>query len=654
MASNKIERIDKELFKNLTGAVYLGLNKNYVKELESNQFDYMTLLRTVDLGCNQLTILKSYTFSNSNLMEVYLEENRIDTVESKAFCNLENLHLIDFTNNKLKFLRAESFENIENLTELKEINLIGNDQIESIDVITLYNLIQMELKRFNFVKENLNIYKQIKIKGIDFFPGGFKRIAKNEFVNKLVKLAYDINFSHLFACALLLRVALHIDNEERNDEFKKCLLAYFSTYTETKKFSGFHDTNFTSYGKARMFIESYLRSLGADIIFESFLKLDCQVFPILIHFDWDIYESNMMINYLRDKKFEKFEKLLKRFVDLNKEPVKSDAYYLLVNAFFWSDVEKKETIFNFIINNATDSEKYTQNYLLELIFGLKGLFLKSDNFLKCFDYLGLRTNLDEENLEKIDIDIYKTLIYLENSTKCLIYPIARLESMKTLYFLLQDNKQIELWSEYSMDECIQENMDNISNNTLKQILDKYLALGVEKIKPLKLSVKSIESLARRNDSYLFKTFLDKTQVLNEKDSSQIEKFEIFKKNLRDSVNSCLNIAMKNDAERIAEFLLDKIIELKINDFDRPIITYATLKKMFEMKWWKEIERIFDSFESEDDQSVIEKDETCQMSDMEENVQVLVQDFSSQKTAGNSLNDKDELELDYLLGKHCFV
>ena len=71
--------------------------------------------------------------------------------------------------------------------------------------------------------------------------------------------------------------------------------------------------------------------------------------------------------------------------------------------------------------------------------------------------------------------------------------------------------------------------------------------------------------------------------------------ENFKASLRNATNSCLIISMENKNPRIAEFLIDKIIELNINNYESKIVEYETLSKLFEMEWWTEIEKIFDSF-----------------------------------------------------------
>ena len=137
-------------------------------------------------------------------IKINLEANRIETIESKAFWNLESLKSINLTNNKIKCLRSAALFDFDSINCLEEINLTGNGHIEFIDLKTLFNLIK------TLDTHNTGAYKKIKIKEIDFFPDGLNKIT-DEFVNDLVKVAFNINFSSLFAAALLLKVAIHLD-----------------------------------------------------------------------------------------------------------------------------------------------------------------------------------------------------------------------------------------------------------------------------------------------------------------------------------------------------------------------------------------------------------------------------------------------------------
>ena len=159
--------------------------------------------------------------------------------------------------------------------------------------------------------------------------------------------------------------------------------------------------------------------------------------------------------------------------------------------------------------------------------------------------------------------------------------------------LLSQDIQNDAWSRSSLDVIIKET--GVSNNTVKKIVDKYLCLSIEERTPFKLAHESIKMLAQRDDSYLFKTLLDNTKVIDAKKSAQINDFERFKECLKNSTNDCLKIAMDNNNERIAEFLIDKLIELNINDFDKKIITYDTFARLFCMQWFTEIEKILNSF-----------------------------------------------------------
>ena len=158
--------------------------------------------------------------------------------------------------------------------------------------------------------------------------------------------------------------------------------------------------------------------------------------------------------------------------------------------------------------------------------------------------------------------------------------------------MLKDKNQVKLLAklpsiedkESPLEKIIQD-IDRIKINTIKQVMDKYIGLNVELRVPIRLNSKSIEHLAKRNEAYLFKIFLDNTRILDEKSSAQLVNFDNFKLNLRNSMNQCLKITTHQNNERIAEFLIDKIIELNINDYKNQIIEYETLAKLFELNWW---------------------------------------------------------------------
>jgi hypothetical protein len=114
------------------------------------------------------------------------------------------------------------------------------------------------------------------------------------------------------------------------------------------------------------------------------------------------------------------------------------------------------------------------------------------------------------------------------------------------------------------------------------------------------------------------------------------KVDEFKENLRNAFDSCLKIFMKNFNE--AEALIEKIIELEINDYEAPIIKYDTLVAMFEIRWWKAIERIFDSFVS----SGYSNNDSLNFSEELDEVIVKANETTDKKS-NHSFEIKNELE-----------
>ncbi len=321
------------------------------------------------------------------------------------------------------------------------------------------------------------------------------------------------------------------------------------------------------------------------------------MFTILDKFSLS-FESDILVNYIKRREYTKFDELIKRFLILSKEPIRSNSYFILLNCILWTD-DVNGTLFDYVLNGEILSEKYSKKDLLESLLSLNGHYYNSE----CkSEYIQFTPHI-EATLKRNNYEIYRTLLYSKNQRNCLIYSIASYgSSNRQLSFLLKDKNQLKILASLSsvkekespLERIIQD-IDGINNNTIKQIIDKYLDLDIELRVPIRLNSKSIEFLAKRNEASLFKIVLDNTQVLDQKSSDQLVNFNNFKLNLRNSTNQCLKIALEQNNERIAELLIDKIINLNINDYKNQIIEYETLAKLFEMKWWTEIEKIFDSF-----------------------------------------------------------
>jgi hypothetical protein len=497
------------------------------------------------LSYNNIKIIPSHTFSGlKKLKKVFLTKNKVESIESKAFWDLPSLEEIQLAYNQIKFLRSEAFGDFKEMPNLSTIELKGSDQIESIDLITLINLNKLD-------KDNVNILKTIKTKDVDYFTGGFNKITE-ELIDAQIRVSFEINFTKFFAIGLLLKSAIFMDRYGGCEDHKQQVQCYLRTFEEQEEFDGFkdllnhrNDEEFTEATKE--YIISFLKKkLVKDIFYHTLIHGVSEMFTILDKFSLS-FESDILVNYIKRREYTKFDELIKRFLILSKEPIKNNSYFILLNCILWTD-DENGTLFEYVLNGEILSEKYSKKDLLESLLSLNGHYSECKS-----EYIQFTPHI-EATLKRNNYEIYRTLLYSKNQRNCLIYSIASYGSNnRQLTFLLKDKNQLKILASLSsvnetespLERIIQD-IDGISNNTIKQIIDKYLDIDTELRVPVRLNSKSIEFLAKRNEAYLFKILLDNTKVLDEKSSKQLVNFNNFKINIRNATNQSLRIALEQN------------------------------------------------------------------------------------------------------------
>lgn len=159
--SNKLKTLQVGLFRKLKQLSLLSLSENELTELEIGAFDGLSALKKLNLHKNQLSSLDENIFEPifEKLEVLFLSSNYLSEVNSKilrGFCNLTELGM---QNNKLTRIEANTFKG---LTQLKRLhlhnNLISDIHPESFDyfdetikVITLFN---NETVYMSFVRDN--------------------------------------------------------------------------------------------------------------------------------------------------------------------------------------------------------------------------------------------------------------------------------------------------------------------------------------------------------------------------------------------------------------------------------------------------------------------------------------------------------------------
>ncbi|KAK2859707.1 hypothetical protein Q5P01_004327 [Channa striata] len=127
LSANKISRIQRSDFDNLSQLENLELNRNFISQLEIGAFTGLTKLKKLNLNNNKLFELGENLFKGlANLTELRVNSNRIKTVASTAFESLGNLKLLDISRNKLCHITMVHLI-LQHLPRLRELFIRSND-----------------------------------------------------------------------------------------------------------------------------------------------------------------------------------------------------------------------------------------------------------------------------------------------------------------------------------------------------------------------------------------------------------------------------------------------------------------------------------------------------------------------------------------------
>ena len=483
VSSNKLEKINEKTLRGLDNLQEIDLENNQIDFIE---FKGLNNLTKISLSYNRMKTINARAFLDlANISDIVLKHNKIEKLETNAFKDLANLTRVDLSFNKLKTIDPEAIGLYKDLKKIENVILFGN-QIETIDFITFIKLIRLN-------KKNINHFKMLKINNINFFPEGLEKLNQN-LVDELVQFSLQNNLSKYFCVGLMLKCGLYLDEYRSTDAHKQILEYIFAVkFTENSEFKGFtefvdliheDETKNTHIDDVKRFILTYLTDdLEDDIYYKTLMQSESEMFSVLTEFGL-VFKNDILINYLKTKQFSKFEDLINQFLFLNKQPIKSNAYFILLNSLFWtvSNNNLTQTLFDYLLNTEISIKKYTTSYLLDLIFSLNGVYF---NTTVSSEYLNLSAEANV-SLKYNDYDIFKSIIFTFNQEKCLIHFIAALNfNQNILDYLLKIKSQLKLIcedyekeGETPLEKILNET--KIANNVVKVVVDKYLTLAIEK------------------------------------------------------------------------------------------------------------------------------------------------------------------------------
>uniref|UniRef100_T1GD01 TIR domain-containing protein n=1 Tax=Megaselia scalaris TaxID=36166 RepID=T1GD01_MEGSC len=182
LSNNLITAIESQVFHNCSDLKDLSLASNQLNEVPLAVQD-LKLLKTLDLGENQIATIANGTFKNlDNLTGLRLIDNHLVNITVGMFANLPNLNVLNLAKNRIRSIERGAFD--ENI-RIEAIRLDKNF-LSDIDGIfaTLTSLLWLNLSEnhldwfdFAFIPENL---KWLDIHGnyINVLDASHNRIAE--------------------------------------------------------------------------------------------------------------------------------------------------------------------------------------------------------------------------------------------------------------------------------------------------------------------------------------------------------------------------------------------------------------------------------------------------------------------------------------------
>ncbi|XP_042195625.1 relaxin receptor 1 [Callorhinchus milii] len=155
---NKIHKIAIHSFIGLESVMLLSLNNNSISEMpEETICKEMPKLMYLDMGINNIQILKNTTFKHCSMLSVFaFSENKINIIQDHAFSGLQNLIELDLSKNRIQDISPHLFKDI---TELRQLNISYNPiqqiQLDQFDNLLKLKSLNMEGMELSFLEARM-------------------------------------------------------------------------------------------------------------------------------------------------------------------------------------------------------------------------------------------------------------------------------------------------------------------------------------------------------------------------------------------------------------------------------------------------------------------------------------------------------------------
>jgi len=173
------------LSKNLKG---LSINDCKLKMIQKGVFNSMLQLKRISLKRNEINFIEIDSFLtelfDSNIVELYLSENKLTKIRYKWFNGLFRLQTLFLDKNQIEEIETNSFEKLNNLIELR----LESNQVKIIKNEMFFDKTKLKI---------LNLYHN-DIESLETIPFNTLRALKtlHLFSNKITSIKFG-NFIHL-------------------------------------------------------------------------------------------------------------------------------------------------------------------------------------------------------------------------------------------------------------------------------------------------------------------------------------------------------------------------------------------------------------------------------------------------------------------------
>lgn len=154
--SNKITKLTKRSFKNLTNLQILKLSKNEIGEIEAETFFELNNLYILSLDRNHIEKITKKTFSGlDKLIGIDLSDNKISSLNQNTFAGLNGVLNLKLTLNPIRQIDIDAFVDLAHLLLLD----MSSTELETID----FNLFTKTMHLTKLDLSNNHIWRLIKM-----------------------------------------------------------------------------------------------------------------------------------------------------------------------------------------------------------------------------------------------------------------------------------------------------------------------------------------------------------------------------------------------------------------------------------------------------------------------------------------------------------